>query len=143
MWYTSIDDILQSALLRCDLMKEQLLLWMLLLAGCKQIEQPIAPADLAFDRYKESDRFKGGDNYADGGTGRLRYDDGCLYLDENGGKTGLVMPANAKFNGKILSYKGEKYNIGTRYATGGVLIKSSAVQSFNCRTPYLILVNSN
>jgi hypothetical protein len=114
----------------------------LLLLGCKQNAAPVAADGPAFDQYTENDAIKGGKNYADGGSGVLRYNDGCLYLEENGSKTGLVMPSNASFDGKVLTYRRERYKIGNRYAIGGVLVKSSAEQSFKCKTPYLILANS-
>ena len=116
--------------------------FVVLLTGCQPDANSIGPSGLVFDQYKNSDAIRGGDSYADGGSGVLLYENSCLYLDDNGGRTGLVMPPKAGFDGKILTYRGEKYKIGNRYAIGGVLVKRSEAPPFYCETPYLLLANS-
>lgn len=112
------------------------------LTGCNPTPVASKNIEVKFDQYKRADSIVGGHSFLDGATGVLGYEGDCLYLEERGGRTGLVLPSNARFDGRNLVYRQATYTVGKRYSIGGYILDNSSSRRFNCRTSSVLVANS-
>jgi hypothetical protein len=113
-----------------------------LLPACNPVPQAPEKIEVEFDQWQVTDQLRGVDSYLAGDNGTLGYENGCMYLEKNGGRTGIVLPPDTSFDGKILNYRDEKYEVGRKYAIGGFIVANPNDGRFKCRTEWLVMANA-
>jgi hypothetical protein len=91
------------------------------------------------------DRHQGGGDdrheppLAEGSYGRLGYTRGCLYLEAGGGRTGLVMPRDARFDGARLTAKNLDTRLGEFHHMSGRILDNPG--TYGCKMPTVLIVD--
>lgn len=94
-----------------------------------------------FDRHGRGGNDPEGAPFASGSYGRLGYRPGCLYLEEGGGRTGLVMPRDSRFDGKRLTARNLDKAVGEFLHLGGRILPNPGDRAYGCDTPTILIVD--
>lgn len=98
--------------------------------------------EFPFDRHGALSAVDGtpGQSALEGAEGVLGYEQGCLFVEQEGGRSGLVLPANASFDGRILRYRNLELELGQRLTFTGDLLATSDRTAFGCKYDELLEV---
>ena len=78
----------------------------------------------------------------EGAGGRLRYHEGCLYLEERSrGRVGLIMPDSYGLDGRTLSDGQVAFEIGSRVSFSGGWV-SADKENYACKDMSMLVVDS-
>lgn len=102
--------------------------------------QDAAGEAFPFDRHDRGGDDPEGAPFASGAEGTLGYVPGCLYLAHGGGRTGLVMPRDARFDGKRLTARNRDHALGDFLHMSGTLIEKPKQAKYGCDTPTILIV---
>ena len=112
-----------------------------LLAGCDSGEQPLAAGEAASLPFDSHPAHGDAVPRLEGSGGKLRYANGCLYLEERlGGRTGLIMPDSFRFDGRTLSNGTVAFALGSRVSFSGGW-GSADPSKYACDMPMLFVDN--
>ncbi|HZG09557.1 MAG TPA: hypothetical protein VEZ70_11320 [Allosphingosinicella sp.] len=101
----------------------------------------VAGEAFPFDRHVRGGDDPEGAPFASGADGTLGYTQGCLYLAQGGGRTGLVMPRDARFDGKRLTARNRDHGLGDFVHMSGMLLEKPERGRYGCNTPTLLIVD--
>lgn len=114
------------------------------LTSCSREQASVNPLEdeYSFDRHGASSAADGtpGQSALEGAEGVLGYEQGCLFVEREGGRSGLVLPANATFDGRILHYRNLELELGQRVAFTGDLLATSDRTAYGCKYDELLEV---
>jgi hypothetical protein len=124
-------------------------------AGCSRVPDASEPASqpsstgrggtteeaFPFDRHARGGEDPEGAPFASGSNGRLGYAPGCLFLEQAGGRTGLVMPRDARFDGKRVTARNLDRVLGEFLHLSGRLLPNPGGGSYGCQTPTILIVD--
>ncbi len=114
------------------------------LASCASEEAPVNTAEeqYPFDRHGALSAADGtpGQSALEGAEGVLGYEHGCLFVERDGGRSGLILPANSSFDGRVLRYRNLELKLGQRLTFTGDLLATPDRGEYGCKYDELLEV---
>ena len=101
-----------------------------------------AKDDLPIDRHDARSNADGSPGWSalESAQGVLSYDEGCLFLEREGVRTGLLMPANSAFDGETLKYRNHDLPIGSHQEFTGDILAGAPNAGSACKMDMVLEV---